>query len=174
MHIARYAYLSTIAWRRFHRHSMLRFPDIASQRQLVKSHFMNHPSLPHHNSPENRVSGTRRAIYSTRSFSGLSENRLSSIILLCSEQHEPGQFSRLTHLKLQLQPSPSRRLPTPPAIALNGNWRTSGMDHLPSPQTGLAPEWSPDRVHGTLPWGLGHLTVVGVLEGPSRSTLMEP
>ncbi len=61
MHIARYAYLSTVAWRKFHRHSMLRFRVIASQRQLVKSHFTSHPSLPRHNSPENRVSGVRRA-----------------------------------------------------------------------------------------------------------------
>ncbi len=61
MHIARYAYLSTVAWRMFHRHSMLRFRVIASQRQLVKSHFISHPRLPRHNSPENRVSGIRHA-----------------------------------------------------------------------------------------------------------------
>ncbi len=61
MHIARYAYLSTVAWRKFHRHSMLRFRVIASQRQLVKSHFISHPSLPRHNSPENRVSDIIRA-----------------------------------------------------------------------------------------------------------------
>ncbi len=61
MHIARYVYLSTVAWRKFHRHSMLRFRVIASQRQLVKSHFISHPSMPRHNSPDNRVSGIRRA-----------------------------------------------------------------------------------------------------------------
>ncbi len=37
------------------------FRVIASQRQLVKCHFISHPSLVRHNSPENRVSGARRA-----------------------------------------------------------------------------------------------------------------
>ncbi len=54
----------------------------------MKSHFISHPSLPRHNSPENRVSG------STRFFSGLSQKRLCSTVLPCPGQHEPGQVSR--------------------------------------------------------------------------------
>ncbi len=95
MHIARYANLSTGAWRTFHRHGMLRFRVIASQRQLVKSHFISHPSLPRHNSPENRVSGIRRATPQDSS-QVFHKNHLCSTVLLCSGQHKPGQVSRLS------------------------------------------------------------------------------
>ncbi len=97
MHITRYAYLSTVAWRRFHRHSMLCFRVIPSQRQLVKSHFISHPSLPRHNSPENRVSGARRATPqdSSQVFHKTACVAPSSSVG-CPGQHEPGQFSRLS------------------------------------------------------------------------------
>ncbi len=40
------------AWRMFHYHSILRFLVIATQKSVVKGHFINNPSLPHHPSQE--------------------------------------------------------------------------------------------------------------------------
>ncbi len=61
------------------------------QRHLVKSHFIRHPSLPRHNSPENRVSGARRATPQDSS-----QVFHKTAVAPSSGQHEPGQFSRFS------------------------------------------------------------------------------